>query len=140
MKYWTLSTQTTSRNRHEGTAHNFSVTLIVVILVMIVFASSQNLNYIWKRAISRVKLNLKSTCLCSNLRRLHQSKKNNRKIIVIGQIIRSGKIDSFRSIKSIQYQNFRNESMFSSALPIQNSNFTFINQIWTIIFWKKHQF
>ena len=33
-----------------------------------------------------------------DLRRLHPSKKNNQKIIVIRQIIGSGKIDSFRSI------------------------------------------
>ena len=44
------------------------------------------------------------------LRRLHRSKKNHQKIIVIGQIIGSGNIDSFRSIESIikwiQYPNF----------------------------------
>ena len=34
-------------------------------------------------------------CVGANLRRLHRSKKNHRKIIVIGQIIGFGKIDSF---------------------------------------------
>ena len=34
-------------------------------------------------------------CLIANLRRLHRSKNNHRKFIVIGQIIGSGKIDSF---------------------------------------------
>ena len=51
----------------------------------------------------------------ANLRWLHRSEKNHRKIIVIGQIIGSKKIDSFRSIesiiKSIQYPNFQNESI-----------------------------
>ena len=37
----------------------------------------------------------------TNLRRLHRSKNNHRKFIVIGQIIGFGKIDSFRSIESI---------------------------------------
>ena len=37
----------------------------------------------------------------TNLRRLHRSKKNHRKIFVIGQIIGSGKIDSFMWIESI---------------------------------------
>ena len=39
--------------------------------------------------------------LSSNLRRLHRSKNNHRKFIVIGQIIGSGKIDSFMCIKSV---------------------------------------
>ena len=50
------------------------------------------------------------TCILStNLRRLHRSKKNHLKIIVIGQIIGSGKIDSFilwlsdRRDKSMHY-------------------------------------
>ena len=37
----------------------------------------------------------------SNLRRLHLSKNNHQKIIVIGQIIGSGQIDSFVCIESI---------------------------------------
>ena len=36
-----------------------------------------------------------------NLRRLHRSKKNYRKIIVIGQIIGSGQFDSFMCIESV---------------------------------------
>ena len=39
--------------------------------------------------------------LVSNLRRCNRSKKNHRKLIVIRQIIGSGKIDSFMSIKLI---------------------------------------
>ena len=41
------------------------------------------------------------TCITSNLRRLHRSKNNHRNFIVIGQIIGSGKIDSFMCIESI---------------------------------------
>ena len=37
----------------------------------------------------------------TNLRRLHRSKSNNRKFIVIGQIIGSSKIDSFMCIESV---------------------------------------
>ena len=40
-------------------------------------------------------------CVKGNLRRLHRSKNNHRKIIVIGQIIGSGQIDSFMCIESI---------------------------------------
>ena len=53
----------------------------------------------------------------TNLWRLHRSKNNHRKIIVFGQIIGSGQIDSFMCIKSIikliHYPNFRNESLFT---------------------------
>ena len=40
-------------------------------------------------------------CVTPNLRQCNRSKKNYRKIIVIGQIIGSGKIDSFMCIKSV---------------------------------------
>ena len=72
------------------------------------------------------------------LRRLHRSKKNHRKIIVIGQIIGSGQIDSFMCIESIikliQYPNFRIESMlfnyrFESDGPIKTSNQKFFRSI-----------
>ena len=43
----------------------------------------------------------KSGFVTTNLRPLHRSKNNYSKFIVIGQIIGFGKINSFRSIKSI---------------------------------------
>ena len=78
------------------------------------WGAQQNLTFCFKFSNSYVKSWLATAH--ANLRRLHRSKKNNRKLIVIGQIIGSVKIDSFRSIesiiKSIQFPNFRNESMF----------------------------
>ena len=56
--------------------------------------------FFWKKR--RVKTGFRILSLtCGNLRRLHHSKNNHRKIIVIGQIIGSGQIDSFVCIKSI---------------------------------------
>ena len=75
-------------------------------------------------------------------RQLHRSKNNHRKIIVIGQLIGSGHIDSFVCIESIilsmHYPNLRNESMFESSLSIQNDNFMInfmiINRIYGILY------
>ena len=76
--------------------------------------------------------------LMGNLPRLHRSKKNYRKIIVIGQIIDSGQINSFMCfksiIKSIHYSNFWNESIFYLVSPIQNNNFMIINQFFFIFY------
>ena len=54
--------------------------------------------------------------VCGNLRRLHRSKKNYRIIIVIGQIIGSGQINSFMCIESV-----------ITSLFTQNR--------WIIVFW-----
>ena len=55
-------------------------------------------------------------CIWTNLLQLHRPKNNHRKIIVIGQVIGSGQIDSFICIESIilsiHFPNFRKESMF----------------------------
>ena len=73
---------------------------------------------------------------CDNLRGCYRSKNNHRKIIVIGEIIGSGKIDSFMCIKStikwIHFPNIRIESIYYRTKSISKFQiiFIFYNYFW----------
>ena len=49
----------------------------------------------WKKSDTKYFFGMSKILVHNNLRQLHRSKKNHRNIIVIGQIIGFGKIDSF---------------------------------------------
>ena len=70
----------------------------------------------------------------TNLRQLHRSKNNHQKIIVIGQIIGSGQIDSFMCIKSIiwsiHFSKIVIESNWIDELSIFNQKWTFFDMKW----------
>ena len=60
--------------------------------------------------------------LYCNLGRLHRSKNNHRKIIVIEQIIGSGQIDSFVCIESIIYSKSTNNRFLDRKGTKTNNN------------------